>query len=179
MTDYSSWGSLQGAADILDRLQQGPLSIGIQGENTYFYNYESGILNADVCPVTQIDHAVVVVGYSPGSGESTEPVTEIVTYTKTRCRRRRRRDYRSPTGCRRSGWYVHADYRRFCCRDYEYTEEVVIEEGTTASDAYFLVQNSWGTGWGENGFVKMAVETSGNGACGMNLEPLWVEGASL
>lgn len=179
VTNYSNFGSLQGAADIMDRLQTGPLSIGIQGENTYFYNYSSGILTETECPVTQIDHAVVVVGYSPGSGESTEAVTEIVTYTQTRCRRRRRRDYRSRTGCRRRDWYVHPDYRRYCCKDYEYTEEVVIEEGTAASDAYFLVQNSWGTSWGENGFVRFAVDSTGNGACGMNLEPLWVEGVSV
>lgn len=179
VTNYSAFRSWSGADAIIERLQTGPVSIGIQGENQYFYSYSSGILDASVCPVTQIDHAVAVVGYSPGSGESTEAVTEVVTYTQTKCRRRSREDYRSRTGCRRRDWYVHPDYRRFCCRDYEYTEEVVIEEGTAASDAYFLVQNSWGTQWGESGFVKFAVEQTGDGACGMNLEPLWVEGRSL
>jgi len=64
--------------------------------------------------------------------------------------------------------------------DYEFTEEIIIEEGTTAGDAYFIVQNSWGTGWGENGFVKFAYEPNSTiGACGMNREPFQVFGTEI
>lgn len=176
---YTGWYDFVGADEIIERLADGPVTLGIQGENTYFYQYESGVLDSSNCDGSNIDHAVVIVAYEPGTeGETTEPVTEVVTYTQTRCRKRRRGDYRSPSGCRRTGWYVHDTYRRFCCRDYEWTEEVVIDAGTVASDAYFLIQNSWGTNWGEEGFVKFKVEPDSNmGACGMNKEPFQVFGS--
>ena len=32
---------------------------------------------------------------------------------------------------------------------------------------YYLVRNSWGSGWGEKGYVKMAREGDGYGVCGI------------
>ena len=32
---------------------------------------------------------------------------------------------------------------------------------------YYLVRNSWGSGWGDNGYVKMAREGDGYGVCGI------------
>jgi C1A family cysteine protease len=32
--------------------------------------------------------------------------------------------------------------------------------------AYWLVRNSWGTGWGEGGYIKIAITESGYGICG-------------
>ena len=39
--------------------------------------------------------------------------------------------------------------------------------GTENGIDYFLVQNSWGTWWGDKGFVKIAA-TEGAGTCGIN-----------
>jgi len=142
-------------------------------------------LNSSNCGLKQLDHAVVVVGYYPGSTaepttptEPTEPT--ITTITETICKRaRRQRRRRRRRRCNaRKGWYPHPDRRGWCCKDIE-TE--VIDNGDGGStevseDAYFLVQNSWGTGWGENGFAKMAVEMDTAGACGMNTEPFTVVG---
>jgi len=39
--------------------------------------------------------------------------------------------------------------------------------GTEGDTRYYIVRNSWGTSWGEDGFVR--IETSGNlGVCGIN-----------
>ena len=35
---------------------------------------------------------------------------------------------------------------------------------------YFIVRNSWGAGWGEGGYVRLAIE-NGVGPCGMNMMP--------
>lgn len=37
---------------------------------------------------------------------------------------------------------------------------------TTASVPYFIVRNSWGPNWGENGYFRMSIG-SGNGSCGI------------
>jgi C1A family cysteine protease len=45
---------------VYSMLQKGPLSVTIDGGNYYFQNYSSGLFNA-TC--SEIDHAVVLVGY--------------------------------------------------------------------------------------------------------------------
>ena len=44
---------------------------------------------------------------------------------------------------------------------------VVVGLDESGDQPYWLVQNSWGTNWGEQGFIKMAVE-EGDGVSGMN-----------
>ena len=40
--------------------------------------------------------------------------------------------------------------------------------GTESGQDYFILRNSWGTSWGEQGYMKLAA-TSGAGICGVNL----------
>lgn len=43
--------------------------------------------------------------------------------------------------------------------------------GTESGQEYILVKNSWGTGWGEAGYIKIA-SVSGAGICGINMDPV-------
>jgi len=52
---------------------------------------------------------------------------------------------------------------------------LVVGYGTDSGSNYYIVKNSWGTSWGESGYMRMIETTSGkNGAageCGILMEP--------
>ena len=45
---------------------------------------------------------------------------------------------------------------------------VIVGRGFDAASKrdYWLVRNSWGTGWGEKGYIKIAITKIGFGTCG-------------
>jgi C1A family cysteine protease len=50
---------------------------------------------------------------------------------------------------------------------------MIVGWGTSAAGTeYWTMRNSWGTTWGERGYMRVAI-TSGNGVCGINMEPLY------
>jgi hypothetical protein len=43
--------------------------------------------------------------------------------------------------------------------------------GYDTTQKYFILRNSWGTSWGENGYMRIEMADSGNGICGMYMTP--------
>jgi len=43
---------------------------------------------------------------------------------------------------------------------------------TTFSPPYYIVKNSWGTGWGEKGYLRIGIK-EGKGVCGIQMEALY------
>jgi len=50
----------------------------------------------------------------------------------------------------------------------------IVGYGTDADSGleYWLVRNSWGSSWGVDGFIKIAI-TEGDGICAINHRPLY------
>ena len=45
---------------------------------------------------------------------------------------------------------------------------------TNSGTAYWLVKNSWGTDWGESGYIRMAIVENSAGICGVQSDPITV-----
>merc|ERR1712083_41479 len=45
--------------------------------------------------------------------------------------------------------------------------------GTDNGQAYYLVKNSWGTSWGDQGYIKIANNGDGDGICGIQMAPVF------
>ena len=133
--------------DAVRKLQDGPLTMAVSAGNDCWRFYKSGILSSkDQCP-TYLDHAVLAVGFE------TEAVIE-----KQSCRRASKREFRSKK-CEGQDSDIRLEkieQKSMCCT-YSQEEDV----------AYWLLQNSWGTRWGLEGFIKIEME-SGIGVSGVN-----------
>lgn len=102
VTEVSSYGRTIGTNKNLAQLYQQPVNVAVAAGNAVFGSYQSGIVTADAgCP-TQIDHAIVAVGWGEENGVQ-----------------------------------------------------------------YYIVRNSWGEGWGEDGYIRIAT-SGGLGVCGIN-----------
>ena len=44
--------------------------------------------------------------------------------------------------------------------------------GSENGQDYYLVKNSWGTSWGDKGFIKIANNGDGKGICGIQSQPV-------
>jgi len=38
---------------------------------------------------------------------------------------------------------------------------------------YYIVRNSWGASWGDDGYIKIAAEGPGRGVCGIQMAPVY------
>jgi len=66
--------------------------------------------------------------------------------------------------------YVGGIFDGFCGLNLNHAV-TVIGYGERKGKRYWLVKNSWGTGWGERGYVKMKRDSSNRrGICGIAME---------
>ena len=160
----SYWGSVStGVTDMISKLQERVLTVAVAAGNDAWFQYDSGVVQPGDCS-GYLDHAVTLVGYEPGDGE-----TEITTYevTETECRKQRWKDKFYETGCQYSDEKLVDT--KYCCWENVYTYEE-----KTNGNAFWKIQNSWGTSWGDDGFIYLAV-SGDEGTCGMNQWVEWVE----
>lgn len=147
--------------DAVLQLHKGPMPVSLASHNIAVLFYRSGILDeTSNCPEVHT-HTMVIVGFGI---DVTETVIEPAT-TKYECRSANRREIKKKRCFDRSTFDRKA---KTCCSTV--TVDAVME---TTEKPYWLLQNSWGKDWGEDGFMRIAV-TGGNGICGINKNLRWV-----
>jgi cathepsin L len=54
---------------------------------------------------------------------------------------------------------------------------IAVGYDTGASQPYYLVRNSWGASWGEQGYIRIGI-ADGAGICGIQMDPSYPDGAT-
>ena len=128
------------------RVERQPVTVALDAGRSAFQLYRSGVVRPDdgCGSSATLNHAVVIVGYTDSGNYNPDPSPEP-----------------SPepgpvTECTVTKWFHQCptdDRRRL--------------QDSASNDHYWLVQNSWGAGWGDEGFIRIGM-SEGDGVCGIN-----------
>ena len=145
--------------EMKERVAQQPVAISLCVEDSTWDQYYSGILKKDDCKCTDLNHAVVIVGYNMCNGDDEENDEgnddeegndDDVTPT--------------PETCNVDKWW-------YSCGDKANIRRLQNEDKCVP---HWIIQNSWAEEWGENGFMRIEM-TAGKGVCSMNEEVDYAE----
>lgn len=107
-----------------------------------------------------LNHGVTATGFTSASTTTT---TQDVTVTSDPSCYRASRTEKKSKQCDGAATL----HKGSCCTPG--TTTTTTEEVTTFVGAFWTVQNQWGTGWGDNGFIYFEAD-EGRGVCGFNEE---------
>lgn len=137
----SSYTQIYDIQTMKAKAQEQPLSVALDAGGV-FSLYKSGVVKAGDGCGNQLNHAVVLVGYTeagdnPNPNPDPEPEPENLDCNV----------HKWWHTCQAAGRRLEAD-----------------EQGLTN---YWKIQNSWGTWWGDGGFIRLEI-VDGDGVCGVN-----------
>ena len=148
-------------SQVKELFQRQPVSISLDASRAPFQFYKSGVVKQDANCGEQLNHAIVGVGYSDDGGDDTTPTPTPPTPDPSPTPN----PTPTPTGnCTVKKWWHTCDAAP--------TRRNL--QDASGHNNYYLMQNQWGTDWGDNGFIRIEI-SGGVGGCGMNKEIEWAE----
>ena len=158
----TQWGQIRNSIDdVKTKLKTHPMTIAIDAGDGVFQFYKNGVIAKDAGCGTGLNHAVVLVGYTDEDDGSTPAPQPDPTPDPSP----------SPTPdpavgeCEVYKWW-------HTCKDSSNGRR--LQKDANGYHNYWKIQNSWGTNWGDQGFVLFEI-AEGAGVCGMNSYIEWVE----
>ena len=168
----SHWGQIRdNITEVKAKVMKQPLTVAVDAGSSAFQFYSSGVIKeGDGCG-TWLNHAIVMVGYtdegdnpspnpdpspgpSPDPSPGPEPGPEPEPQPPT------------PRGdCDVTKWWHSCDEVEGNRRNLQ---------DASGHTNYWKLENSWGTGYGDNGFLRIEIG-GGDGVCGINNVIEWVE----
>lgn len=146
-------------SEVKELFKRQPVSISLDASRAPFQFYKSGVVKQDANCGEQLNHAIVGVGYSDDGGDDTTPTPTPPTPDPDPT------PNPTPTGnCTVKKWWHTCDAAP--------TRRNL--QDASGHNNYYLMQNQWGTDWGDNGFIRIEI-SGGVGGCGMNKEIEWAE----
>ena len=162
----SGWGQVTQSVDqIKSKLEEQPLSVALDASSAAFQLYKSGVVKqGDGCG-EWLNHAVVMVGYTAGGSPGPDPDDDDEDDVNPPEPDDDEEDdwEPSPDGCKVTKWWHSCpqnNRRRL--------------QDASGHDNYWKIQNSWGTWWGDEGFIRIEI-AEGAGVCGINSVVEWVD----
>lgn len=153
-----SYGQITTNTDDMKRkLMDQPLTVALNASSSAFQFYSSGVVTeADGCS-TSLNHAVVLVGYTDDDGDNNDDDDNDDNDNNDNDDD----DDNEPTptsDCVVEKWWHECDNVQSGRRRMNRANE---------NNNYWKVQNSWGTWWGDEGFILIEI-SGGAGVCGIN-----------
>ena len=166
----SGWGQVTQSVDAMKtKLTEQPLSVALDASSAAFQLYKSGVVKSTDGCGGQLNHAVVMVGFTDsgdgGNDDQSDDEEEENNPEPDDDSDDEDDDYIPPVdGCKVTKWWHSCPQQNNGRR----------LNDASGNDNYWKIQNSWGTWWGDEGFIRIEIE-EGYGVCGINSVVEWVD----
>lgn len=145
-------------ADAYEYIIENP---GISFEQDYPYRADN-----ETCNTAVLDHAVRIAGYENVPQDETSLLNAVVMQPVS---------IAIDANSSGFGQYAGGVYDGPCGTDLMHAVAMVGYGMTPEGVPYWLIRNSWGVGWGEQGYMRIRRNTIPGGLCGLALEANYPE----
>jgi len=148
------------------------ISIGIDASQSSFQFYSTGVYDEPSCKnkVEELDHGVAIVGYGVQSGPAPSPPGPPGPGPASCPDNESEKSCDAVTGCH---WCLPGGSPPGFCFSFPCvnTPKQPVVNAAATNLSYWIVRNSWGDGWGMNGYIHMSKDKDNQ--CGVACDAVY------